>query len=128
MGRPCGRTMCASRRTLWTEVMLAETFRAGGGGCMARQRTGATLSDVARLAGVSVATASKALNARDEVAASARQRVLQAADELSFQPNVLARGLVSGNTRTIGVLTDELAAARFTIPILVGAENALGNE
>ena len=95
---------------------------------MARQRTGATLSDVARLAGVSVATASKALNARDEVAASTRQRVLQAADELSFQPNVLARGLVSGNTRTIGVLTDELAAARFTIPILVGAENALGNE
>jgi LacI family transcriptional regulator len=95
---------------------------------MARQKTGATLSDVARRAGVSVATASKALNARDEVAASTRQRVLQAADELSFQPNVLARGLVSGNTRTIGVLTDELSAARFTIPILVGAENALGNE
>jgi LacI family transcriptional regulator len=95
---------------------------------MGRQKTGATLSDVARRAGVSVATASKALNARDEVAASTRQRVLQAADELSFQPNVLARGLVSGNTRTIGVLTDELSAARFTIPILVGAENALGNE
>jgi len=87
-----------------------------------------TLTDVARLAGVSVATASKALNARDEVAAATRLRVLQAADELSFHPNVLARGLVSGNTRTIGVLTDELSAARFTIPILVGAENALGNE
>jgi LacI family transcriptional regulator len=125
---------CPDSRHLRTVPFLAHrryacrNFSIGGGECMARQKTGATLSDVARRAGVSVATASKALNARDEVAASTRLRVLQAADELSFQPNVLARGLVSGNTRTIGVLTDELAAARFTIPILVGAENALGNE
>jgi LacI family transcriptional regulator len=93
-----------------------------------RQWSGVTLSDVAKRAGVSVATASKALNARDEVAPATRQRVLQAADELAFQPNVLARGLISGNTRTIGLLTDELSAARFTIPVLLGAENALGNE
>ncbi|MEV0398261.1 LacI family DNA-binding transcriptional regulator [Polymorphospora rubra] len=86
-----------------------------------------TLSDVARLAGVSVATASKALNARAQVAPATRQRVLQAAAELSFQPNALARGLISGRTRTIGLLTDELAG-RFSIPILLGAENALGNE
>ncbi|GAA0912281.1 LacI family transcriptional regulator [Virgisporangium aurantiacum] len=98
------------------------------GARMARQWSGVTLSDVAKRAGVSVATASKALNARDEVAPATRQRVLQAADELAFQPNVLARGLISGNTRTIGLLTDELAAARFTIPVLLGAENALGNE
>ena len=52
---------------------------------------------------------------------------MQAADELSFQPNVLARGLISGRTRTIGLLTDELGG-RFSIPILLGAENALGNE
>jgi len=95
---------------------------------MARQRSGVRLSDVAKRAGVSVATASKALNARDEVAPATRQRVIMAADELSFQPNVLARGLISGNTRTIGLLTDELSAARFTIPVLLGAENALGNE
>ncbi|MGW4947382.1 LacI family DNA-binding transcriptional regulator [Actinoplanes sp. NPDC004185] len=95
---------------------------------MARRRSGVTLSDVAQRAGVSLATASKALNARDEVAPATRQRVIMAADELSFQPNVLARGLISGNTRTIGLLTDELSAARFTIPVLLGAENALGNE
>jgi len=86
-----------------------------------------TLTDVARLAGVSVATASKALNARAEVAPDTRLRVIQAADQLAFQPNVLARGLISGRTRTIGLLTDELAG-RFSIPILLGAENALGNE
>jgi LacI family transcriptional regulator len=85
-----------------------------------------TLSDVARLAGVSIATASKALNARDEVAAATRTRVLRAADELSFHPNALARGLISGSTRTVGLLTDELGG-RFSIPILLGAENALGN-
>ncbi len=62
---------------------------------MGRHRTQAvTLSDVARRAGVSVATASKALNDRAQVAAATRQRVLQAASELSFQPNALARGLI----------------------------------
>ncbi|MEU7824182.1 LacI family DNA-binding transcriptional regulator [Catellatospora sp. NPDC049133] len=92
-----------------------------------RRSTSVTLTDVARLAGVSVATASKALNARGEVAPDTRLRVLQAANQLSFQPNVLARGLISGRTRTIGLLTDELGG-RFSIPILLGAENALGNE
>src|SRR6185436_17450907 len=95
---------------------------------MGRRRSQAvTLGDVARLAGVSVATASKAINARNEVAEATRRRVLQAAAELSFEPNVLARGLISGRTRTIGLLTDELAG-RFSIPVLLGVENAVGNE
>ncbi|MGB3438840.1 MAG: LacI family DNA-binding transcriptional regulator [Actinophytocola sp.] len=95
---------------------------------MTRQRSGSvTLTDVARLAGVSVATASKALNGRGEVAQATRSRVLAAAEKLSFQPNALARGLISGRTRTIGLLTDELGG-RFAMPILLGVENALGNE
>ncbi|MCE6996047.1 LacI family transcriptional regulator [Saccharothrix sp. S26] len=95
---------------------------------MGRRRSDAvTLSDVARLAGVSISTASKAINARTEVAPATRDRVLRAAAELSFQPNALARGLISGRTRTIGLLTDELGG-RFAIPILLGVENALANE
>ncbi|HUQ60866.1 LacI family DNA-binding transcriptional regulator [Lentzea sp.] len=86
-----------------------------------------TLGDVARLAGVSIATASKAINDRGEVAAATRVRVLRAASELSFQPNVLAQGLVAGRTRAIGLLTDELDG-RFTVPILLGAENALSDQ
>ncbi|MBM7859061.1 LacI family DNA-binding transcriptional regulator [Lentzea nigeriaca] len=82
---------------------------------------------MARLAGVSIATASKAINNRDEVAAVTRARVLRAAAELSFRPNVLAQGLVAGRTRAIGLLTDELDG-RFAIPILLGAENALSHE
>jgi LacI family transcriptional regulator, galactose operon repressor len=89
-----------------------------------------TLTDVARLAGVSVATASKALNGRDEVAPATRDRVVRAAEKLSFEPNALARGLISGRTRTIGLLTDELGGlgGRFAMPVLLGVENALGNE
>lgn len=92
-----------------------------------QRRHAATLTDVAHLAGVSIATASKALNQKGDVAAATRRRVLTAAEELSFQPNALARGLLSGRTRTVGLLTDELGG-RFAIPILLGVENALGSQ
>jgi LacI family transcriptional regulator len=91
------------------------------------RRRAATLTDVAERAGVSIATASKALNQRGDVAADTRRRVLAAAEELAFQPNVLARGLLSGRTRTVGLLTDELGG-RFAIPILLGVENTLGSQ
>jgi LacI family transcriptional regulator len=84
------------------------------------------LTDVASRAGVSVATASKALNTGNEVAVETRRRVRRAADELSFRPNALARGLISGRTGAVGLLTDELGG-RFAIPVLLGIENALGS-
>src|SRR5215510_640207 len=84
-----------------------------------------TLADVARLAGVSVATASKALNGRAHVRAETRSRVLEAAEQLSFTPNSLARGLLAGRTGTVGLLTSDLEG-RFSIPILMGAEDAFG--
>ena len=84
-----------------------------------------TLTDVAKLAGVSVATASKAINGRDEVKAATRERVLKAAELLSFEPNALARGLLRGRTGTVGLLTSDLEG-RFSIPILMGAEDASG--
>src|SRR3954452_10982199 len=90
----------------------------------ARSHT-ATLTDVARLAGVSVATASKALNGRSQVRAETRQRVIEAAERLSFRPNQLARGLLAGRTGTVGLLTSDLEG-RFSIPILMGAEDAFG--
>ncbi|OHV68233.1 LacI family DNA-binding transcriptional regulator [Pseudofrankia sp. BMG5.36] len=85
----------------------------------------ATLGDVARLAGVSLATASKAINGRDEVAPATRSRVIQAAEQLSFTPNQLARSLLAGRSGTVGLLTGDLEG-RFVIPILMGAEDAFG--
>lgn len=84
-----------------------------------------TLTDVARLAGVSISTASKALNGRAQVKAQTRERVLHAAEQLNFQPNALAQGLLAGRSGTVGLLTSDLEG-RFSIPVLMGAEDAFG--
>ena len=85
----------------------------------------ATLRDVAVLAGVSIATASKALNNRANVHPDTRRRVLAAAELVSFTANSLAQSIVSGQTGTVGLLTNDLDG-RFSLPILVGAEDAFG--
>ncbi|MGJ6969308.1 LacI family DNA-binding transcriptional regulator [Streptosporangium sp. G11] len=90
-----------------------------------QQPRAATITDVAALAGVSIATVSKALNGRAQVREETRQRVLRAAEKLAFQPNALARGLISGQTRTVGLLTSD-SVGRFGIPVLLGAEDAFG--
>ncbi len=84
-----------------------------------------TLKDVAALAGVSIATASKALNDRVDVHPTTRSRVLEAAERVQYRPNPLAQGLLGGQTGTVGLLTDDLVG-RFSIPILTGAEDAFG--
>ncbi|GAA0831262.1 LacI family DNA-binding transcriptional regulator [Streptosporangium amethystogenes subsp. fukuiense] len=90
-----------------------------------RRSRAVTISDVASLAGVSIATVSKALNGKDNVRADTRQRVLEAAEQLAFRPNALAKNLLTGQSRTVGLLTSD-SAGRFGIPVLLGAENAFG--
>jgi LacI family transcriptional regulator len=85
----------------------------------------ATLTDVAREAGVSIATASKALNGRGQVRLETRDRVLEVAQRLSFSPNAAARSLIAGRTGTVGLITSDLEG-RFSIPIMMGAEDAFG--
>ncbi|SEI16768.1 MULTISPECIES: LacI family DNA-binding transcriptional regulator [unclassified Leifsonia] len=95
---------------------------------MAKTKTGSTaptLGQVAELAGVSMATASKALNGRAEVAARTRQRVFDAAAKVGFTPNAIAQSLMAGRTGTVGLITGDLEG-RFSIPILMGAEDAFG--
>lgn len=86
----------------------------------------ATLSDVAAMAGVSRATASKAMNNREHVSTDARRRVLAAAEALAFTPNAFARALNTDRTDTIGMLTVQLES-RFITPVLMGAEDAFGS-
>lgn len=85
----------------------------------------ATLADVARAAGVSIGTASKALHNQTRISAETRRRVHEAAQRLSYTPNALAQSLVSGRTRTIGMITEDLLG-RFSTPLLIGAERKLG--
>jgi LacI family transcriptional regulator, galactose operon repressor len=84
-----------------------------------------TIGQVAARAGVSVGTASKALNGRGQLRAETRDRVMTAARELGFQPNALARGLLSGRSFTVGLVTSD-SFGRFSIPVMLGAEEALG--
>jgi LacI family transcriptional regulator len=86
-----------------------------------------TIRDVAALAGVSVGTASKALNNRGQLREQTRARVLAAAHELNFRPNPLARSLSSGRTYTVGLVTTD-SFGRFSIPVMLGVEDALGAE
>src|SRR3954467_2899273 len=92
---------------------------------MGKSARPATISDVAALAGVSVGTASKALNGRGSLRAETRRRVLTAAEQLGFQPNRAAVTLNSGRTYTVGMITTD-TIGRFSIPLLMGVEDALG--
>jgi LacI family transcriptional regulator len=85
-----------------------------------------TLRDVARVAGVHPATVSRALNeeTRSLVNEETARRVLQAADELGYQPNPIARGLKTNRSYTIGVLIPDLTNPLFP-PILRGIEDRL---
>lgn len=85
----------------------------------------ATLKDVAALAGVSVATASKALTGGYRISVATQERVRKSAESLSFAPNRLAQSLHSSRTGTVGLLTSDLDG-RFSIPVMMGAEDAFG--
>jgi len=89
------------------------------------QRRPATIADVAALAEVSVGTASKALNGRGQLRPETRERVLASADRLGFHPNELARGLLAGRSFTVGLITTD-SFGRFSIPVMLGVEDALG--
>jgi len=86
----------------------------------------ATIDDVARLAKVHKATVSRALNAstRHQVSAATVERVEQAAAELGYVPNAMARGLRTSSSTTIGVVIPDLTNPFFP-PIVRGIENFL---
>lgn len=67
-----------------------------------------TIRDVARQAGVSVATASRALNGKDVVSPRTRDRILTVMEELGFRPSPAARRLSLGRTLTVGVVVSFL--------------------
>ncbi|MEU5592036.1 LacI family DNA-binding transcriptional regulator [Streptomyces sp. NPDC020298] len=82
-----------------------------------------TMADVARSAGVSVATVSHVLNGTRPVLPHTRRAVLDAVDELGYTPNTLARSLVTSRTRSIGLAVSAISNPYFT-EILQGVEAA----
>ncbi|MFZ5912193.1 MAG: LacI family DNA-binding transcriptional regulator [Chloroflexota bacterium] len=80
-----------------------------------------TISDVARRAGVSIATVSRVINATTPVAPETAQRVQEAIQELAFVPRAAARVLASRRTQTLGLLLPQIGGEFFS-PLLRGIE------
>ncbi|MBC3193711.1 LacI family DNA-binding transcriptional regulator [Pseudonocardia sp. C8] len=72
-----------------------------------------SLIDVARRAGVSTATAGRALGGYGQVREDTRTRVQNAAAELGYRSNGLARSMITGSTRLIGVIVTDVANPFF---------------
>jgi LacI family transcriptional regulator len=81
-----------------------------------------TIRDVARLAGVSVATTSKVINKKDSVSPKLTQRVLNAMESLDYHPNQIARSLKVRQTRTIGIVLPDITNPFFT-DVIRGVES-----
>jgi DNA-binding LacI/PurR family transcriptional regulator len=83
-----------------------------------------TLADVAAAAGVSRATASRAMSGGPNVSPAARDRVWAAVERLGFEPNHLARSLRRGSTMAVGIVVPDVAVA-FYASALKGAQEVL---
>ncbi len=81
------------------------------------------ISDVAREAGVSPQTVSRALNNKSEISAETRERILAIVERLGYRPNTLARGLVTQKTSTLGLVVPDIANPFFS-EVARGAEDA----
>ncbi|MEM9639757.1 MAG: LacI family DNA-binding transcriptional regulator, partial [Pseudomonadota bacterium] len=75
--------------------------------------TAPTLEDVARMAGVSTASISRALNDPDKVAKPTRDKIEKAIDVLGYTPNFGGRALASNRTNTVGAIIPSMANAMF---------------
>lgn len=73
-----------------------------------------TIYDVAREAGVSMATVSRVVNGNPNVKPTTRKKVLDVIDRLDYRPNAVARGLASKKTTTVGVMVPDVTNLYFS--------------
>ncbi|GAA1822825.1 LacI family DNA-binding transcriptional regulator [Agromyces salentinus] len=98
------------------------------GGPQTRRSTPATLHDVAREAGVSLATASRSLNGSvRKVNEEYRERVLAAAAKLGYTPNLSAQAVARGTSTTVALLVADIADPYFS-SIAAGVVGAAGDD
>lgn len=83
-----------------------------------------TLADLAREAGTSASTASRALSGRGYVSSDARTRLLEAAERLGYVPNLSARTLKQRTSRVVGVVVSDLGN-QFYARLAAGIEQTL---
>ncbi len=84
-------------------------------------RHGPTIRDVARIAGVSIGTASKALNQNGRLKQETRDKVRDVAREIGYRPNDMAQSLHRTRSMTVGIISTD-SFGRFTLPIFQALE------
>lgn len=67
-----------------------------------------TIYDIAKIAGVSASTVSRVINNKPGVGQETRQKIMKLMENHNYSPNVIARGLVSGLSKTIGILVADI--------------------
>ena len=82
-----------------------------------------TINDVARAAGVSLMTVSRAINGQTGIGEKTRKRILDLAHQMNYQPSQIARSLATRQTRTLGLVIPDVSNPFFAL-IARGAEDA----
>lgn len=90
---------------------------------MINQNSKANINDVAKLANVSIATVSRVINQTGQVAATTKQKVWNAIEELNYVPERAAQHLANRKTNTIGLLFSDVSGDFFD-PLIRGIEEA----
>src|SRR4051812_38289882 len=83
-----------------------------------------TMADLARAAGVSMATASRALSDHPRVAPATRSRVQAVAADLGYVHNTVARTLRTNRSYTLGLISDQIATTPYAGRVILGAQEA----
>lgn len=88
-----------------------------------------TIRDVAKAAGVSITTVSRALNGYQDVGEKTRKKIKEIAEQLNYRPNNVARSLVTRRTQTIGLLVSGMMSDRsghhFVFEVIRGLHDRL---
>jgi len=83
------------------------------------------IRDIARMAGVSVATVSKVINNYPHISPKTKEKVMTVIKDAQFMPNSVARGLVKGRSMTLGMFLTTGLVHPFFVHILAGMEDSL---
>lgn len=86
-----------------------------------------TIKDVARAAGVSPSTVSRVLAGNPAISAETQEKVRQVLQEMNYHPHAGARSLVTGNSRTIGLITSRPTAETFANPFFPEVIRGIGS-
>jgi len=107
---------------------VAEGQKEEGGLKVDGRGMGATIKDIAREAGVSIASVSRVMNSKEGVNQETRKRILQIAKNLNYYPNLRARGLVAKRQDVLGIIIPRTSEFAFSNPFYAEILKGIGKK